>query len=166
MLRDLAIRTRSFKLFFEAWETLHIIPSPVNITIQQNVIERVRQRPSIDTSRALQNYDKMRCFMNRFAQHLFPWTMGYFADHMLLHAGFHGEGRGIVITVGDHQVSYVLTSIRTFRELGCGLPVEVFFLGDNDLHEDSRSALAKIPGVATRDLSQMIHDDGWTLKGR
>lgn len=154
MLRDLAIRTRSFKLFFEAWETLHIVPSPGNITIQQNVIERIRQRPSIDTSRAIQNYDKMRCFMR------FPWTMGYFADHMLLHAGFHGAGRGIVITVGEHQVSYVLTSIRTFRELGCGLPVEVFFLGDNDLHEDFRSALAKIPGVATRDLSQMIYDDG------
>jgi hypothetical protein len=46
------------------------------------------------------------------------------------------------------------------------LPVEVFFMGDADLHEGSRAALAKLPGVTTRDLSKMVYDDDWTLKGR
>jgi alpha 1,3-mannosyltransferase len=35
--------------------------------------------------------------------------------------------------------------------------VEVFFLGDSDLHEDSRAALAELPGVITRDLSKMVY---------
>jgi alpha 1,3-mannosyltransferase len=103
--------------------------------------------------------------MNRFSRHLFPWTARHSPDHMLLHTSSTTGGRGIVITVGERQTAYVLTSIKTFREFGCDLPVEVFFLGDSDLHEDSRAALAELPGVITRDLSKMVYDDGWTLKG-
>jgi alpha 1,3-mannosyltransferase len=168
MLRDLAIRTRYFGVLFTAWESLHIVPSaaPGDMLIRQNIVERIRRSSFNDRSEAIQKYDTVRSFVNRLSRHLFPWTIGHSADHMLLHASFATGGRGIVMAVGDRQVAYVLTSINTFREFGCHLPVEVFFMGDIDLHEGSRAALAKLPGVTTRDLSKMVYDDDWTLKGR
>jgi len=167
MLRDLAIRTRVFAALFGAWESLHIAGTMASgdVLIRQNIIERIRHNPSEGADEAIRRYDTVRSFLNLFSRHLFPWTARHSPDHMLLHASFNTGGRGIVVTVGDHQAAYVLTSIRTFREFGCDLPVEVFFLGDEDLHEDSRAALKEIPGVTTRDLSEMVYDDGWTLKG-
>jgi len=167
MLHDLAVRTRVFSTLFAAWEALHIVPMglPGGITIRQNIIEHIRQESPEDADEAIGKYDVVRSFMNQFSRHLFPWIARHSPDHMMLHTSLATGGRGIVITVGDHQTPYVLTSVKTFRELGCDLPVEVFFLGSADLNEDSRTALAKLPGVVTRDLSKMIYDDGWTLKG-
>jgi len=171
MLHDLAVRTRVFRLLFAAWESVHISTSADSIFAEDSVAERIRRRSSYDPDGdhdlrgAIRDYDRARTFMHRFTQHLFPWTMSYVADHMMLHAGFYRGGRGIVITLGDHQVAYALTSIKTFRQLGCELPIEIFFLGNNDLNADSRMALEQLPGVTTRDLSQMIYDDGWSLKG-
>jgi hypothetical protein len=167
MLRDLAVRTRFFGELFTAWESLHIARSvtPGDVPIRQNIVERIRHSFSEDTDKAVQRYDTVRSFMNQFSRHLFPWTARHSPDHMLLHTSFTTGGRGIVITVGDHQTAYVLTSIKTYRNLGCDLPVEIFFLGNSDLNEDSRTALARLPGVTTRDLSKMVYDEGWTLKG-
>jgi hypothetical protein len=39
------------------------------------------------------------------------------------------------------------------------------YLGESDLSEDYRLELEEIPGVITRDMSQMVADDGWELKG-
>lgn len=167
MLRDLAIRTRVFAALFGAWESLHIAGTTASgdVSIRQNIIDRIRHDPSEGADEAIRRYDTVRSFLNLFSRHLFPWTARHSPDHMLLHASFNTGGRGIVVTVGDHQAAYVLTSIRTFREFGCDLPVKVFFLGDEDLHKDSQAALKEIPGVTTRDLSEMVYDDGWTLKG-
>ena len=167
MLHDLAVRTRVFSALFAAWEALHIVPTGLigGITIRQNIVEHIRQESPEGANEAIGRYDVVRSFMNQFSRHLFPWIARHSPDHMMLHASLATGGRGIVITVGDHQTPYVLTSVKTFRELGCDLPVEVFFLGSADLNEDSRTALAKLPGVVTRDLSKMVYDDGWTLKG-
>jgi hypothetical protein len=167
MLHDLAVRTRVFSTLFAAWEALHIVPMGLSggITIRQNIVEHIRQESPKGADEAIGKYDVVRSFVNQFSRHLFPWIARHSPDHMVLHASHAIGGRGIVITVGDHQTPYVLTSVKTFRELGCDLPVEVFFLGSADLNKDSRTALAKLPGVITRDLSKMIYDDGWTLKG-
>jgi hypothetical protein len=167
MLRDLAVRTRVFSTLFAAWESLHIAHTvmPCGVTIRQNIVERIRHESFHDANEAIERYDKVRSFVNQFSRHLFPWIARHSPDHMMLHTSLATAGRGIVITVGDHEVPYVLTSVKTFRELGCELPVEVFFLGSADLNENSRTALAELPGVITRDLSEMVYDDGWTLKG-
>lgn len=39
------------------------------------------------------------------------------------------------------------------------------YLGDADLSQDYRVELESLPGVITRDLSQMVADEGWTLAG-
>jgi alpha 1,3-mannosyltransferase len=161
MLRDLATRTRVFSQIFNAWEDVH----PADTDASMNIITIVRQRFPHSADQLINDYDKMRCFFNRLTQHLFPWTMAYFADHSLLHASFRVGGRGIVMSVSDRQVSYAVTTITALRRLGCELPVEVFYLGEEDLHMSSRSALSRVPGVITRDLSQMVYDEGWTIRG-
>ncbi|KAJ5099169.1 hypothetical protein N7532_006170 [Penicillium argentinense] len=84
---------------------------------------------------------------------------------MILHTQFWNAGRGIVFTAGDQQAPYVLTSIQSIRELGCDLPIEVMYLGNDDLGEDFREELESIPGMITRDLNPMVSDEGWKLRG-
>lgn len=88
-----------------------------------------------------------------------------YPDHMALHASFYTGGRGLVFTAGNDQAGLLLTVIPSLRQLGCELPIEVMYLGDEDLDEDMRDELQKHDGVITRDLSLMIDDDGWELKG-
>jgi alpha 1,3-mannosyltransferase len=114
---------------------------------------------------AVRNYDKLRHFVNTLARRIFPWTMLSHPDHMSLHASFYTGGRGIVFTAGNRQGGQLLTVIPSLRQLGCKLPVEVMYLGDEDLDEEMRGELEKLDGVVTRDLRLMIDDDGWHLAG-
>jgi hypothetical protein len=165
-LQDLGSRVRAFKPVYEAWEKLHLIESHGLITFR-TVVQSIRKssRLSKDTKSAIQNYDQFRTFVNEFAARLFPGPSKVFGSLMSLHASFYGGGRGIVITVGDEHVHYVLTSIQALRKLGCNLPFEVMYLGDEDLGDEEREQLEQLPGVVTRDMSSMIDDKGWEVKG-
>ena len=43
-----------------------------------------------------------------------------------------------------------MTVIPSLRQLGCKLPVEIMYLGDEDLDEDMRDSLEELDGVVTR----------------
>lgn len=165
-VRDLGLRVRIFRKAFEAWESLHLVQHEGSMH-QQDVIQKLRKLdlPSLDLRKTIQTYDRFRSYVNKLADHLFPWTGAYFPDHMSLHATLYSGGRGIVITAGNDQAKFLMTSIPSFRQLGCQLPIEVLYLGDSDLDEEWRDKLEAMPGVITRDLSHMINDVGWTLKG-
>ncbi|KAF2210560.1 glycosyltransferase family 71 protein [Cercospora zeae-maydis SCOH1-5] len=166
LLRDLAFRTRAFREALAAWETLHFVIDGASL-IQRDILPQLRaaEPHSENFAEAVHSYDKFRAYINKLALRLFPWTMAFFPDHMSLHASFYSGGKGMVLTAGDQQAPYLLTSIPSFRKLGCQLPIEVLYLGDEDLSEDYRDALEAMPGVLTRDLSQMVDDEGWALKG-
>ena len=169
LLRDLAYRTRAFKEVLSVWESLHLVPSRDGTELLlRDVIPYLRRQglSSASFAEAVHTYDKFRAYINKFAARLFPWTMAFYADHMSLHASFYSGGKGIVLTAGDQQAQYLLTTIPSFRKLGCDLPIEVLYLGDEDLSEDYRESLEAMPGVLTRDLSQMVNDEGWALKGK
>lgn len=165
-VRDLGLRVRIFKKAFEAWESLHFVSHEGSMH-QRDVVQKLRklELPSADLRKMVQTYDRFRSYVNKLADHLFPWTGAYFPDHMTLHATLYSGGRGIVITAGNDQAKFLLTSIPSFRRLGCQLPIEVLYLGDSDLDEEWRDKLEALPGVITRDLSHMINDKGWDLKG-
>lgn len=166
LLRDLAFRTRAFREALAAWEALHFVIDGPTLS-QRDIIPQLRaaKLPSENFAEAVHSYDRFRAYINKLAARLFPWTMAFYADHMSLHASFYSGGKGIVLTAGDGQAPYLLTSIPSFRKLGCELPIEILYLGDEDLSEDYRDALEALPGVLTRDLSQMVNDEGWALKG-
>ncbi|KAI1427836.1 alpha-1,3-mannosyltransferase [Xylaria sp. FL1777] len=172
-MRELGLRTRAYNKYLSAWEKLHLVEdSKTGETfIRDDVIQYLRSRANDDTSLGssltdtIHNYEAYRGFLAKLARVLFPFTSPYFADHMSLHAQFKNAGRGIVLTAGDDQAKYILTTIYTFRKLGCDLPIEIMYLGDSDLDEVHRSELEALPGVTTRDISEMVDDDGWELAG-
>ncbi|KAK5078173.1 hypothetical protein LTR64_003423 [Lithohypha guttulata] len=179
-MREMGLRTRAYRKYFEAWEALHMTTDSEGATyIRDDVIPYMRShQQSLETSEfsdegvdglnlatTIRQYEAYRVFMVKFAHLLFPWTAPYFADHMTLHASIKKGGRGIVLTAGDDQAPYLLTTIYSFRQLGCTLPIEVMYLGDQDLGEDYRAELEALPGVITRDIAQMTNDAGWALKG-
>ncbi|KAK4554211.1 hypothetical protein LTR86_008739 [Recurvomyces mirabilis] len=146
---------------------MHLHLSPASLAFKTDITRRLRAADL--TSRQLRDairiYDAFRAYINRFAHHLFPYLLDWSSDLMTLHASFYQGGKGIVFTAGDAQVAFLMTTIPSLRSLGCELPVEVMFLGDADLSSQSRSVLEALDGVITRDMSHMIDDSGWALRG-
>lgn len=134
---------------------------------QQSIVPRLRsmKSPSETIAQTIRSYDRIRYLVNTFAKRLFPWTMLSHPDHMSLHTSFYSAGQGIVFTAGNPQAPELLTVIPSLRELGCRLPIEIMYLGDEDLDEDMRDRLEELDGVVTRDLRLMIDDFGWHLAG-
>lgn len=170
-LREVGLRVRAFKTFFEPWEPLHLVSRGETMYVRDDMVHYLRNHPEIlesmkmTFSEVIHSYDAYRHFLGRFSRLLFPWTAPFFPDHMTLHAQIYGGGRGIVFSAGDGQALYAITSIKAIRRLGCDLPVEVMYLGDDDLGDNYRAELEAIPGVITRDISQMVDDEGWKLAG-
>ncbi|OAT10778.1 alpha-1,3-mannosyltransferase [Blastomyces gilchristii SLH14081] len=169
-LREVGLRTRAYNRYFQAWENLHILAEGGIMYVRDDIIQYLRTNPkalpsSSTFAETVHLYESYRSFSQRLATHLFPWTSPVFPGHMHLHVNFQKGGRGIVSTAGNKQAPYLLVSIKSFRRLGCNLPIEIMYLGDGDLGEDYRAQLEMLPGVITRDLSQMVNDEGWELKG-
>lgn len=163
-LYDLALRVREFRPIYEAWEKLHFVPEGDRLGTR-NIVQTLR-RSSKDAAASMHRYDALRFFLDQLNARLFPGVVNSVRDLMALHASFYDGGRGIVLTVGNGQVPYVMTSIQGFRRLGCELPIEIMYLGDDDLGEDSRNMLEALPGVVTRNMKTMINDEGWSLGGQ
>lgn len=164
-LQDLASRVRVFKTAFDAWVEIHQ-PSFNGLPGHLNIVQRLRNaHDSIhDVKTAIQSYDSFRSYIHVLGSELFPGT-NLLGDHLTLHASFYNAGRGIVLTLGEHQVYMVMTSIRSLRGVGCKLPIEIMYHGEEDLGQEYREMLEGLPDVVTRDMSKMIDDSGWELRG-
>ncbi|KAF2148663.1 glycosyltransferase family 71 protein [Myriangium duriaei CBS 260.36] len=171
-LRELGLRARAFRDLLEAWEDVHLVHTKTTTRVRDDIVNylsKVKDLTAINAHKTrpeiIRSYENLRYFLTKLSGLLFPWTAPYFADHMTLHASIRHGGRGIVLSGGDGQVNYMVTSVRSIRKLGCNLPIEVMYLGDEDLGDDSRGELEALPGVITRDMKQMVRDDGWDLRG-
>jgi hypothetical protein len=166
----MSLRARTFKLLFEAWESLHVSWTKEGV-YTRDVVQALYDQPSltnnlgIDLAQAIRAYDKLRFVLSKMSTLLFPWSMPLVGDHMDLHVRVYSGRRGIVITAGNNQAPYLLTSIPSIRWLGCDLPIEIMYLGDADLSPSFQADLESLPGVTTRDLSLIVNDDGWKLAG-
>ncbi|BFZ61966.1 hypothetical protein YB2330_003045 [Saitoella coloradoensis] len=168
-MREYGLRARVYRKMLEAWERVHFASAPSSSIdkdnsgiVIRNDITQVIKHNSPDL---LHIYDDMTTFFSRFSNLLFPWTAPFHPSHPSLHASLATGGRGIVLTAGDNQAPFLLTGIKVLRELGCKLPVEVMYLGDDDLGEDWREKLEELEGVVTRDMARMVSDRGWKLAG-
>ncbi|GKT52165.1 putative alpha-1,3-mannosyltransferase MNN15 [Colletotrichum spaethianum] len=168
-MREMGLRTRAYQTYFAAWEALHL-DSEDDTSIHNDIPQYLWQHhPSglggLGLAQTIRSYEEFRTFMVEMAELLFPWTMPYFGDHMSLHAHIKNGGRGIVLTAGSGQAPYLLTTIYSFRKLGCTLPIEIMYLGDDDLGQDYIAELEKLDGVVARDMAAMVRDKGWKLRG-
>jgi alpha 1,3-mannosyltransferase len=177
-LRELGLRARAFKDFFTVWEDVHMVQdSQGNAFVREDVIQYIRgtaEKQAVgdqdDASTrsflsTVHSYEQYRSFMAQFTKILFPFYAPFYPDLLGLKSSFARGGRGIVLTAGDHQAPFLLTTIASFRKLGCDLPIEIMYLGLSDLSDDFRADLEAIPGVITRDVSAMVNDEGWRLAG-
>lgn len=170
-IREVGLRTRVLKSLFESWELLHLSLSQGQVFAGGDILQHLKASPEIAEQIGMSHtdlihaYEKYCSVLKQFSEHLFSWTMPYFTDLMALHLQFWNGKRGIVFTAGSRQAPYMITSIQLIRRIGCDLPIEVMYLGDEDLDEGNRAKLESIPGVFTRDLRPMVNDEGWKLAG-
>ncbi|OBZ87382.1 putative alpha-1,3-mannosyltransferase MNN1 [Choanephora cucurbitarum] len=79
-------------------------------------------------------------YYQRLERSLYPWLYPYWEN--AFHINNQTEGKGIVFCVGNNQFKFAATSIRTLREvLNCTLPIEVFYIREEDLSLDRRTYL-------------------------
>lgn len=73
-LRDLGLRTRAFKTYFEAWETLHLYLADGSFHRREDVVQHLRNGASAssDLTDMIYQYDKFREFLTHLASLLFP----------------------------------------------------------------------------------------------
>lgn len=170
-IHEVGVRTRVLKSLFESWELLHLSLCQGQIFARGDILQHLKASPEIAEEIGMSHTDLMHAYeeycsvLKQLSERLFSWTTPYFTDLMALHLQFWNGKRGIVFTGGSRQAPYLITSIQLIRRIGCDLPIEVMYLGDEDLDEPSRAKLESIPGVFTRDLRPMVNDEGWKLAG-
>jgi hypothetical protein len=170
-VREVGSRARVFKAAFEAWEALHLWSTRDQMFVHQDTLQHLKSNPDLaaqlklDHVDMIHRYEEFRSYLTQLSTRLFSWTVPYFPDLTTLHVQIWNGGQGIVLTGGDHQAAYLLTSIKSLRNMGCDLPVEIMYLGDDDLGSENREKLEEIDAVITRDLSPMVNDEGWKLAG-
>lgn len=182
-LRELGMLARKYKKYLEAWEDLHVVTDAEGGThVRDDVIQYLRYHHTAgraadaagdvggsssqdhdDLVGRIHAYEDFRRLLGHLNELLFPFTAPYFPDHMTLRSHLKKGGRGIALTAGNDQVTYLLTQIPILRRLGCDLPIEVMYVGDGDLNRDSRQDLEDLDGVITRDISAMVHPVGWDI---
>lgn len=186
-LRELGKLARKYKRYYDAWEDLHVVSDAEGGThVRDDVIQYLRHKEAttavtqhhhnnnddddyaedtqqMSLTEKIHAYEEFRGLLVQLNDLLFPFTAPYFSDHMTFRSHLKKGGRGIVLTAGNDQVAYLLTQIPILRQLGCNLPIEVMYNGDNDLNRDSRQDLEDLDGVITRDIASMIHPTGWDV---
>ncbi|KAH6596147.1 hypothetical protein BASA61_003568 [Batrachochytrium salamandrivorans] len=95
----------------------------------------------------------------------FPWLKAghKFATVRQLAQSF--KGRGIVMTTGKWHFKYARHAITVVRNLGSTLPIQMFYVGDNDLPKESRDELEAISGVVTINLESYFDSHGPDISG-
>lgn len=105
----------------------------------------------------------------RLEKTLYPWIYPYWEN--AFHINNQTEGKGLVFCVGDNQFKYAVASIRAIRDLfHCDLPIEIFYIRDNDLSLAKRTYLAtEFTNVRLEKLEDYVsyyytRFGGWAMK--
>jgi hypothetical protein len=103
-MKEFGIRTRQYKQLFDVWETLHTNKTKSQRFVQDDVLQRLYQNPSIatlldrDMAQIVHSYESYRSIVTQLSTLLFPWTAPYFADHLQLRQQLQSAPRGLVFS--------------------------------------------------------------------
>ena len=101
-------------------------------------------------------------------KYLFSWIKPSFSTTIEMRNSF--SGNGIVICIGNGQFRMALATLKMIRNVHfSNLPIEVFYMGDQDLSAENRKVLESLNDVKTRDITQLFDDKqlklgGWAIK--
>ncbi|KAG0286646.1 hypothetical protein BGZ96_009278 [Linnemannia gamsii] len=105
---------------------------------------------------------------------LFPWILKSYATtfdlyHETVAASSRrpiDERRGIVMSVGDKHSVYARTTIKVLRDvLKSSLPIEIYYVGEQDLSRENRAWFEKVPGVKVIDITTKLDQSLLHLSG-
>ncbi|KAI8593872.1 mannosyltransferase putative-domain-containing protein [Geranomyces variabilis] len=87
---------------------------------------------------------------------IYPWVTqgGKYANVAELLASYAGSG--IVMTTGNFHADHAVLAIRNIRKLGCVLPVQLFYLDEQDLSTDHRATLAALADVQIISITTLV----------
>ena len=105
--------------------------------------------------------------IHKLERMLFPWLKSHAIVEELLNKTT--RPRGIVIATGQKDYKMAVHAIRVIRLLNCSLPVEVFYLGKDDLNPNSIAFLNSMPDVTAINIENVFDNTllklhGWDIK--
>eukprot|EP00842_Homolaphlyctis_polyrhiza_P004623 jgi/Hompol1/5161/HPOL_004188-RA len=96
---------------------------------------------------------------------LYPWPATGSKFTSVHHLASSFSGRGIVMTAGQWHFKLARHAATVVRKLGSKLPIELFYVGDEDLPKQYRDKLEQIDGLKTVDLKQFMDTKGPSING-
>lgn len=108
-------------------------------------------------------------FYKRLESTLYPWIYPYWEN--AFHINNQTSGQGIVLCVGNDQFKFAASTVHVIREvLNCTLPIEIFFIRENDLSMAKRSYFtSEFSDISLMKLDDYVSDyytrfGGWAMK--
>jgi hypothetical protein len=105
----------------------------------------------------------------RLERALYPWIYPYWDN--AFHINNRTSGQGIVLCVGNGQFKYAASTVRVIREvLDCNLPIEIFFIREDDLSIAKRSYFqTEFSNISLMKLEDYVSHyytrfGGWAMK--
>lgn len=158
--KTLGLKTRAFKKIFERWERVHIAYDPVEQRPVQPAWVFKRLGSFKPQSRV---YEQYRSLIQRFTDKYYSFIRPRYSS--LLDAVTNNQGRGMVISAGNHHAKFLQVILPYLRDaLNFKLPIEVLYMGDGDLSNENRAKLETVENVKTVNLYDRISDTDEKLK--
>ncbi|GAN08195.1 conserved hypothetical protein [Mucor ambiguus] len=114
-------------------------------------------------------HDPSWTYLKRLENALYPWIYPYWDN--VFHINNQTSGKGIVLCVGNNQFKFAASTIRAIREVYHNdLPIEVFFIRENDLDIAKRHYLtSEFDNLTLMKLDDYVDDyytkfGGWAMK--
>lgn len=152
-LREAAIRGKIFQETLDIWERLNYYSTDEALYPHADIASRLE---TLEDDSEVETLDRFGHLLHRLGSQLFPWFFPNSGDFPSLHASFRGQG--IVLTGGNPQVQHLRTLIRSIRKLGCKLPIELLYMGAEDMSEANRADFARFEDVTLNDLSLVLNN--------
>ncbi|KAH6575928.1 hypothetical protein BASA60_004745 [Batrachochytrium salamandrivorans] len=129
------------------------------------IVDRILAHKKLYDAHTTYNLPELRLSIESLEDLAFPWLKAghKFATVRQLAQSF--KGRGIVMTTGKWHFKYARHAITVVRNLGSTLPIQMFYVGDNDLPKESRDELEAISGVVTINLESYFDSHGPDISG-
>ncbi|KAF9357945.1 hypothetical protein BGX26_002795 [Mortierella sp. AD094] len=109
-------------------------------------------------------------FLQRIEQTTFPWIWKHHGNSYDFHHKIQDGGKGIVMCVGNRHFRFARTTVKALRQvLKSTLPIEIYYIGQNDLSSENRAWFESFDDVRTIDITTVIDNDmlmlrGWAIK--
>ncbi|KAI8978158.1 mannosyltransferase putative-domain-containing protein [Pilobolus umbonatus] len=139
------------------------------LTYQQRIFKSILQYldPLVSAQVDISHYKDTWDLYQRLENSLYTWIRPYQRSVF----DMRGEGKGIVMCVGDGQFKFAVSSIHSIRSiLKSEIPIEVFYIDKNDLSAPRRKYLeSTFSNLKTVAIDQRINNKitrfgGWSLK--